>query len=179
MTAGRLTEVKGNVILLRALSKAGFKDWRWIICGEGEGLDELRQLASVNKLTDHLFFKGWLTSSELRSELCQADVFVLPSLSEGFPLVLLEAADQKVPVIATDVGDVKEVITDQRMGWLIPSDNEEALTEALNEAHELWENHQLAEMGEQLKRWATRFSIEKQTESVQKFYTETRAENRR
>ena len=179
ITAGRLTEVKGNAILLRALSKVAFKDWRWIICGEGEELDELKRSASVNELTDHLFFKGWLTPSKLRNELRQADVFVLPSLSEGFPLVLLEAADEKVPVIATDVGDVKEVITDQGTGWLIPSDNEEALTEALTDAHQLWRNHQLADKGEQLKCRAKRFSIEKQTESVQKFYTEIRAENRR
>jgi len=179
MTAGRLSEVKGNAILLRALSKVAFKDWRWIVCGEGEELDELKRSASVNELTDQLFFKGWLTSSELRNELREADVFVLPSLSEGFPLILLEAADEEVPVIATDVGDVKEVITDQRMGWLIPSDDEEVLTEALTEAHQLYKEHQLLHKGEQLKCRAKRFSIKKQTESVQEFYTEIRAENRR
>ena len=55
----------------------------------------------------------------MSKQIAQADVMVLPSLSESFPLVALEAAENHIPVIATEVGDVKNMIPDKSMGWIV------------------------------------------------------------
>lgn len=178
VTVGRLTKVKGYSILMEALKASGFKEWQWIICGDGEEMARLKLLGQEYKLSSHLTFKGWLASNDIRQELQKADILVLPSLSEGFPMIVLEAADERVPVIATDVGDVKEVLKDASMGWLIPAESEDKLRDALSQAYSLWEMNQLSIKGERLNAWATRFSIKQQTKAVRAFYLETVEKNR-
>lgn len=172
VTVGRLNTVKGYTILMDALSELPQDNWQWVICGDGEEMNELKAKAEQYKLMHRLDFKGWLSASEIRDELHQADLFVLPSLSETFPLVLLEAADEGVPAIATNVGDVRAVIKDSSMGWLITPNSTESLKIALTEAFAFWEDHQLSKKGEQLYKWASRYSIEKQAQSVWSFYKE-------
>ena len=59
------------------------------------------------------------------------DIFVLPSLREGFPNVILEAMASSLPVVATDVGGVREIIIQDKTGFIIPSANPSALFESL------------------------------------------------
>lgn len=179
VTVGRLTKVKGYVILMKALSELDRKDWQWLICGDGEEMAELKKKSKEYDLLHQLDFKGWLSASEIRQQLRQADLFVLPSLSETFPLVLLEAADEGVPAIATDVGDVRAVIKDSSMGWLIPPNNAESLRSALTEAYALWKTSELSDKGKKLRSHAVQFSIEEQAHSVQFFYQEVTAKNRK
>ena len=172
ITVGRLTWVKGYDILMETLNELKLKDWRWVVCGDGEAMIELKTKGEKYDLMHRIDFKGWLSAHELRQELSQADLFVLPSLSETFPLVLLEAADEKIPAVATDVGDVSEVIKDPEAGWLIPPGSRGALKEALLEAYSLWENDHLKEKGERLNAFASGFSIEEQSRAVWAFYKE-------
>ncbi|SFC29512.1 hypothetical protein SAMN04488102_104259 [Alkalibacterium subtropicum] len=172
VTVGRLTEIKGYAVLMDALHAFEEQDWQWVICGDGEQMDVLKRKGEAYKLMPQLDFKGWLSESDIRKELRQADVFVLPSLSEGFPMILLEAADEKIPAIATDVGDVREVIRDSSMGWIVSPADPEALKKALTEAHALWKQNKLKSKGDRLRTFASRYSIEKQSRSVLAFYNE-------
>lgn len=178
ITGGRLTKVKGYDLLMDALKTVDFRNWQWIICGDGEEMNHLKNMADEYDLSHQLCFKGWLNAKEIEQELSMADVFVLPSLSESFPLILLEAANEEIPVIATDVGDVSEVIKDSSTGWLIPPASKKALGEALSQAHSLWEKEQLHIKGKKLKSWAIRFSLEKQAEAVKNVYQEVIENNR-
>jgi glycosyltransferase involved in cell wall biosynthesis len=63
---------------------------------------------------------------------CQ--VLVLPSLIEGLPGVILEAFLNKLPVVAYNVGGIKEVVIDKKTGWLVETNNETAFLEALKES---------------------------------------------
>jgi glycosyltransferase involved in cell wall biosynthesis len=64
--------------------------------------------------------------------LASIDLFVLCSLHEGLPMSLLEAISLEVPVVCTDVGGIKEVITQNHSGLLVPSNDHHRLTEAIN-----------------------------------------------
>lgn len=179
ITIGRLTKVKGYDILMDTLKSVAFNNWQWMICGDGDEMKSLKERGESYGLTNQLSFRGWLSSSEISQALHEADIFILPSLSEGFPMNLLEAAREHVPAIASDVGDVKEVIKDDTMGWLIPSGSQEALEHALNQAYVLWQSDQLREKGENLHSFASRFSLEEQTEKVVEFYQNTIDKNRK
>lgn len=170
ITVGRLTEIKGYSILMDALNSFEKKDWQWIVCGDGEEMNALVTKAKQYNLDQQIYFKGWLTTTEINSVFHYADLFVLSSLSESFPLSLLEAASEKVPAIATHVGDVSDVIKDDTMGWLIPPKDSTAMKEALQEAYVLWEKGKLSFKGEQLYTHASSFTIEKQTQAVMAFY---------
>jgi len=76
---------------------------------------------------------GWKTSGEVKSLLGLADVFVLPSYSEGFPNALLEAMAQGLPAICTDVGGIPDSVMDGVNGFLVPPGEAEPIARAMGE----------------------------------------------
>jgi glycosyltransferase involved in cell wall biosynthesis len=94
-------------------------------------------------LSDHVKLTGWLPlrSPGLFAAYDQADIFCLPSFSEGLPLVLIEAMARGVAVIATNVGGTSELVTHDQTGLLIPRDDVTALATAIQrflEEPDLW-----------------------------------------
>jgi glycosyltransferase involved in cell wall biosynthesis len=86
-------------------------------------------------------FAGGLPRDEVRRELAEADLFVLPSVAEATPVALMEAQACGLPVIATRVGAVEEVVEDGRSGWIVPAGDDLALAGALAaalERRDLW-----------------------------------------
>ena len=122
-TAGRLVQLKGIEFLLEAAAqlRVEFPSLRVEIAGSGPELDDLKaQVASLG-LQEHVRFLGWL--DDLSSTLRGWDVFVMPSLEEGFPTAALNAMAAGVPVVAASVGGVPELIEDGVNGLLVrPSD---------------------------------------------------------
>jgi glycosyltransferase involved in cell wall biosynthesis len=130
---GRLDSVKGNNLLLSA--------WREVVprhnahlvfVGEGEDLGALREQARQLGLTPYVTFAGF--RDDVADILHNAALFVSPSLSEGLPMVLLEAMAARAPVVTTNVGAIGTVIRHGENGWLIPPNDVNALAQALNEA---------------------------------------------
>jgi glycosyltransferase involved in cell wall biosynthesis len=91
--------------------------------------EELYQTAVEKGFLSSVIFLG--NRSDTTSLFAAADLFVLPSLFEGLPLAVLEAMAAGCPVIATDVGGVKEVINDGTNGLVVPPADPAALSEAL------------------------------------------------
>jgi glycosyltransferase involved in cell wall biosynthesis len=126
---GRVCRGKGVDILLEAfevLSK-GYPQAELIIIGDGPLLKPLKRLAQ----NDQIHFLGRLERGELLDRLVDADVCCLPSLSEGLPCSLLEAMSLGLPLVATSVGGIPELIRDGENGLLVPPNNKEALANAL------------------------------------------------
>lgn len=89
----------------------------FVIIGDGEERPLLEKLISEKRLTKKVFLMGRIANA--RELLPAFDVFALPSVKEGFPWVVLEAMAAKVPVIASEVGAIPEIITDGENGLLI------------------------------------------------------------
>lgn len=102
---------------------------QWLIVGDGPERDQLESMSSRLGLTDRVRFLG--TRSDTERILAALDLFALCSLNEASPVSILEALACGVPVVATDVGSVKESIVDGQTGRLVPSGDRAAMTEAI------------------------------------------------
>ena len=133
VTIGRLTDQKGHRYLLQALPRL-LETWPQLCCvfvGEGELRDALHDMAIDLGVEHACRFVG--VREDIADILAAADLFVLPSLSEGFPFVLLEALAMGRPVVASRVNGVPELIEDHKTGLLVPARDPQALAAAIRE----------------------------------------------
>ena len=157
-TIGRLVNTKGHFYLLDAFKQIHLNNpsAKLVIIGGGKLENKMRTYIQENELETSVILTGNIFNAY--RFLKAFDVFVLTSLSEAFGLVILEAMIAKLPVIATDVGGVKYVISDK--GKLVLPANTDALVLAMQEYIQL-NKHQLQSLGESLrKRAEDNFSIE-------------------
>jgi glycosyltransferase involved in cell wall biosynthesis len=131
LSVGELTEVKGHEYLLRAFArmKGQSSNLTLAIAGDGPLRAHLESLASESGIAARVKFLGH--RRDIKALLNAADVFVMPSLSEGLPLAILEAMAIGLPIIATAVGGVPEVIKSGETGWLVQPQQPEALASTL------------------------------------------------
>lgn len=172
IAVGRLEAVKNFSFLLKVLADLGLPNWKLVLCGEGKEKESLISLSQELKIEAQVEFKGWLNKEDLREAVSESDLMVLPSISEGFPVVLLQAAEQQVPCIASNVGDVNTLMASSEAGWLIEANDATALASSLSEAHSKWEAHELEEMGRQFRLAAEQFSLLNQAEAVIQLYNQ-------
>jgi glycosyltransferase involved in cell wall biosynthesis len=130
----RLSEEKGHRYLLEAMRKVAeiVRGAKLILIGDGELRNDLEEMA--RRLNIDVVFKGKLTHRDALNEIAASDVFVLPSLGEGMGIVIAEAQALGVPVVATNVGGIPDLIMDGVTGFLVPPKDSEALAGALVKA---------------------------------------------
>lgn len=131
---GRLSRVKGVDVLLQALARIketvpGKIDVSLDAMGTGTLEEELQELAGQLGIGDRVRFLGYLPDAATR--LAQYDVFCLPSREDMCPLVCVEAMSQALPVVATTVGGLPELVVEGETGLLVPADDVQALATAL------------------------------------------------
>jgi glycosyltransferase involved in cell wall biosynthesis len=131
---GNIRRVKGHDVFIRAAAAVvqQFPKVSFSIAGdvlEPGYFTELQDLVQDLKLANHFRFDGGVTN--LRQHLAAADVFVLPSRSEGFSNAIVEAMAASLPVVATNVGGNAEAVNDGISGFLVPSDDPGALSAAI------------------------------------------------
>jgi GalNAc-alpha-(1->4)-GalNAc-alpha-(1->3)-diNAcBac-PP-undecaprenol alpha-1,4-N-acetyl-D-galactosaminyltransferase len=132
LAAGRLHAIKDYPTLIKAFLRIArrFPDWDLVILGEGEERKALEGVVEEEGLSGRLLLPGRVTT--VGDFLREADVFVLSSLSEGFPNVILEAQAAGTPVISTDCPTgPKEIIESGRDGILVPVGDSEVLALAM------------------------------------------------
>lgn len=124
---GNLYPVKGQKYLIQAfrLVKDSVPNSELLIIGRGELEQELRTETETIGLKDSVRFLGF--REDVGDLLKASDIFVLSSLSEGLPIALIEAMGCGLPVVATDVGGVKEVIQDGIDGFIVPAQDSVSL----------------------------------------------------
>jgi starch synthase (maltosyl-transferring) len=133
VSVGRLDPQKGLVYLLQALPKtiANHKDAHLLLVGEGSQLVALQKLAQELQIEDRVHFAGW--RPDVAEILKASDVLVLSSLWEGMPNVVLEAMATGIPVVATRVEGVDELISSGENGFLVTSESAESLFMGIEE----------------------------------------------
>jgi glycosyltransferase involved in cell wall biosynthesis len=130
-TVARLHRQKGIATLLEAAPRlfAAAPGARVVVVGEGPLGRKLRKKVSRQGLEEKFFFLG--ERKDAAELLSLFDVFVLPSLWEGLPFVLIEAASLGKPIVAAAVDGITEVVEDGKTGLLVPPENPGALADAI------------------------------------------------
>jgi glycosyltransferase involved in cell wall biosynthesis len=123
----RLFPRKGAHLLIEALAQIDLHGWEVIIAGDGPELPELH--AQAQRLGLAIEFPGFVKGQILQELYASSQIFVLPSLRDNFPVVLLEALSAGCAVITSDSSGMPEVVGDA--GLLVPAGNVEALRTAL------------------------------------------------
>ncbi|MGN6264158.1 MAG: glycosyltransferase family 4 protein [Ginsengibacter sp.] len=133
MYLGWIEEYKGIYDILKAVKETSDKgiEIELKIYGSGSKLKEAKELAKDLHLNDNVHFEGWANQTVKLNALAETDIFVLPSHKEGFPNSLLEAMASQLPVIATNVGGVADLIKNEYNGILIEQNNVQALSDAM------------------------------------------------
>lgn len=130
-TVGRLSEEKGLEYLIKSFAQvaAQISAVKLLIVGDGPLRERLLAASRALKIDEKVIFTGY--RSDAAELLSLMDVFVLPSLYEGLPMVILEAGVLKKPVVASDVGAVSRVIDNESLGLLVRPADEDKLTQAV------------------------------------------------
>jgi len=153
---GRLSPEKGYTYLIDALKIIREKghDVRLVIIGEGGERNSLEKKIKELDLESYVMLPGYKESAS--SYLTYFDIFVLPSLTEGLPMTILEAIRIGLPIIATNVGGIPEILGNEDLGILVPRRNHKELAQAII----FWKTHykreKLAQNSE--KRFMKRYS---------------------
>lgn len=158
LTVARLRPIKGIPYLLEALSllKRQRTDFSLDIVGDGPNRYEYEELTKEFSLNTMVNFHGLKQKKEVAEFMRSADVFILPSLTENLPCVLIEAMAVGLPIVATSVGGVPEIVKEE-MGILVPPKEPQKLAEAINYILDHLEKYQREKMVEEARK---RFSYE-------------------
>lgn len=171
LTIGRLSREKGHADLLRALerSRSSPRAWKLVVVGIGPERDPLGQLARSLGISECVVFAGF--NADVARFFAIADVFILPSHSEGSSNVLLEAMMAKVPIVATRGGGNPEIVLDEETGLLVPVGDSRRLAAAT--VRLLSEPKLAARLADAAFARATcEFSVERYQQRLSGFYAE-------
>ncbi|TCP26013.1 hypothetical protein EV207_12047 [Scopulibacillus darangshiensis] len=170
-TVGRLHPIKGHKYLISAMGRLTMDGCKakLLIIGDGPLKKELENEVKSWGLESHIIFLGH--QQDVDSFYGLSDIKVLPSLSESFPLVILEAARARLPVIATDVGGVSDMMSKPDYGWVVPPRDEDALMDAIKEAMARKADGTLKNYGQKLYRIASKnYSLNQLVEDIRHTY---------
>jgi glycosyltransferase involved in cell wall biosynthesis len=133
MSVGRLVALKGLHVLIAALDRLvrQHRAVRLRIAGDGPERPRLEREVESRGLAKYVTFEGWLDPDRIRDVYQQTDIFVLPSLAEGIPVVLMEAMAMEIPCVATAITGIPELIRHGVDGLLVQASSEEELAGAL------------------------------------------------
>ena len=148
VTIARFSEQKGHMVLIEALAllRTAGVDFHATLVGDGPLRPMVEAAIERHDLKRAVTLTGLATGEEVRRALQAARIFVLPSFAEGLPVVIMEAMALGLPVVATHVAGVPELVVDGVTGWLVPAGDEAELAEAIRRALDT-PDAKLAEMG--------------------------------
>jgi len=118
---GGLHEYKGAFDLLHVIASLTTEQRNnliFLIPGRGD-IERAQSFVNIHALDDCVVLPGMVPEEQKDDMLRGADIFVLPSYSEGQPIAILEAMSASLPVIATNIGSISEVVDDEHMGYLV------------------------------------------------------------
>lgn len=135
---GRLCEQKGQLLLIEAVGKLVKQgvNVQLRLVGDGPMRSECEAATGERKLQKQVVITGWASGEQVRDEIANARIFVLPSFAEGLPVVIMEALALERPVISTYVAGIPELVKPGVNGWLVPAGDVDSLVEAIREALE-------------------------------------------
>lgn len=159
---------KGHHILLPALSmlqKQGY-EFECLLIGDGYLKSQVMTQARLLGLSEKVHFTGW--RDDVPQILATLDLFVLPSIKEGFPFAILEAMASGLPIVATDVGGIAEVISHGQNGLLVPPKRADLLANAISGL--MSDPKRRRELGERARLSVSALSVERMVAQTVRIY---------
>ena len=170
INVARTEKVKGQELLLKALKELDNSHVRLHIAGDGSQLENLKKLSQELDLGPQVTFHGFLSPKKITHMYRRMDLAVLTSYSESFPLVLLEASDNQVPILSTNIGDIEKMIPNEKYGFVAKVGDLQSIVTELKKAITMSED-ELTEMAKREKRYVSEhFSIKNQLDSIEAVY---------
>lgn len=139
LSIGELNQNKNHKIVIEALSKLDDRRLNYFIAGTGDLFNTLREYADSVGVGDRVHLLGY--QEDIPGLLNKADIYIHPSIREGLPVALMEAMATGLPVIASDIRGVHDLIQPGYGGWLVNPCNVSTLVSAIKQAsieHEKW-----------------------------------------
>ncbi len=171
-TVGRAHEVKNQKLLINAYcqlrkTKENFKNTQLLIVGDGPLLNDLKKQAHQSGFENEIKLLGY--RDDIPKIMAQSNLFLLTSLYEAMPMTILEAMSCGLPVISTNVGGVKHLISEEN-AWLVESNNLNMLSDTIYKLYSNLEStHTKAMLGQKMIH--NNYSIETMVKSYMSFYT--------
>ena len=122
---------KNPLFLLESLSRVKHLPWRLDVLGDGPLRPAAQNLATELGLASKVFFHGWVTPEQVLATMQTSDILVLPSLSEGLPLVGVQALAAGLAILGSQVGGISDVVQPGQNGFLVPVNDIPAFADRL------------------------------------------------
>ncbi|MGG5255337.1 glycosyltransferase [Neobacillus sp. SM06] len=167
----RFDPVKRHELAVEVVKKfaAQYPSVKVLLVGDGSTKPKIEELVAQEGLENHIIFLGY--REDVAALFRLADVTLLLSKTESFPLVLLESSREKTPVITTDVGGVNDMIPDQTFSIVLKDDKVPTILNALEHVLKLKEENRLDDMGDKFYHYTSvRFSLNAFEKSVYNIY---------
>jgi glycosyltransferase involved in cell wall biosynthesis len=172
LMAARFVLHKQHSVLLRALAGIDPSSWQLTLAGDGPLRAETEQLSASLGLRDRVVFAG--DTDQVPCLLAESDILVLATRFESLPLSIIEGMRAGLPVIASDVGGVAELVTHGTTGYLVPHSDAYSLQERLREL--IASDQTRSRMGELGRlQYEREFTVEKMAGAVLSLYREHRS----
>jgi glycosyltransferase involved in cell wall biosynthesis len=139
-----------------------------IIAGDGSDFEGLKKLVEKNELEEYVTLYGYMQNKDLLSLFKAINLVVVPSISEGFGNVVIEALMQQALVLASDTGGIPEIITHEKNGLLFKSNNIDSLVEKLSYVYDN-RAKEIIKKAEMIKSYKSNFTLESQIEKIINF----------
>lgn len=134
ISAGRLIPLKGFTTLIKIMKY--LPEWQLIIAGDGPMKNELKDLVKSLELEERVKLAGSIPREELFSKIKMSDLFILNTRFESFSFQVVEVMNLGIPIVATNVGSLKEIVEDGKEGILVEPDNEAEILTAIKKIDE-------------------------------------------
>lgn len=174
LSVGRLIQLKGQAVLLEAVAELARRgvDVEATFVGDGPMRGALERLAGQRGLREQVTFAGSIGQDVIRDYYAEADLFCLSSFAEGLPVVLMEAMAMRLPVVATRIMGIPELVEDGVTGLLVPPARADLLAVAIERvASDPELRRRMGAAGR--RRVATEFDVHESATRLKRIFAET------
>jgi glycosyltransferase involved in cell wall biosynthesis len=129
--AGRFVPQKNPLQVVHTLNELRDLPWQCVMIGDGPLLQEVKRAVAEKDLRERFHFPGWLNSAEVLSWFDKSDILFMPSLSEGLPVVGVEALAKGLAIVASQAGGFVDIVENEKNGYLIQQADSSAFSNVL------------------------------------------------
>lgn len=163
--AGRFVSQKNPLAIVRVLSALNDLDWTCSMLGDGPMFEEVKAEIEKHGMTERFHLTGWVTPADVLKEFSQSDILFMPSLSEGLPVVGVDALVKGLAIVASNIGGFLDLVEPEENGYLIEVQDEAGFSSALRDL--LSNRERLAQFRCASLEKAKNFDIEKITDQYE------------